>query len=156
MMLVYLDACCLNRPMDDQTQERIHLESEAVLLILVKCQSKEWQLLGSEVLDDEVSRIPDGARRQRVRHLAAVAESKVVLDDSIETRARDLEKLGFKAYDALHVACAEAKDADVLLTTDDRMLSKAKRHRDTLRVRVENPTLWLMEVTADGTPRDGG
>ena len=34
MPTVYLDVCCLNRPFDDQTQDRIRLESEAVLLIL--------------------------------------------------------------------------------------------------------------------------
>lgn len=27
-MIIYLDNCCYNRPFDDQTQERIHLESE--------------------------------------------------------------------------------------------------------------------------------
>jgi hypothetical protein len=32
LLRIYLDACCLNRPFDDQTQERIRLESEAVLL----------------------------------------------------------------------------------------------------------------------------
>jgi hypothetical protein len=31
---IYLDVCCLNRPFDDQCQERIRLESEAILLIL--------------------------------------------------------------------------------------------------------------------------
>ena len=30
-MKIYLDVCCLNRPFDDQTQDRIHLESEAVV-----------------------------------------------------------------------------------------------------------------------------
>jgi len=29
MERVYLDLCCLNRPFDDQTQERIRLETEA-------------------------------------------------------------------------------------------------------------------------------
>lgn len=33
-MRIYLDVCCLNRPFDDQTQDRIHLEAEAVLTIL--------------------------------------------------------------------------------------------------------------------------
>lgn len=27
--LIYLDVCCLNRPFDDQTQERIGLEAKA-------------------------------------------------------------------------------------------------------------------------------
>ena len=30
-MIIYLDNCCYNRPFDDQTQERIHLESEVIL-----------------------------------------------------------------------------------------------------------------------------
>jgi len=38
---VYLDVCCLNRPFDDQTQDRIHLESEAVLLILKHIENEE-------------------------------------------------------------------------------------------------------------------
>ncbi len=37
MKLVYLDTCCLNRPFDDQTQAHIHLEAEAVLLIMARC-----------------------------------------------------------------------------------------------------------------------
>jgi hypothetical protein len=31
---IYWDACCLKSPFDDQMQERIRLELEAVLLIL--------------------------------------------------------------------------------------------------------------------------
>lgn len=36
-MKLYLDNCCYNRPFDDQTQDRIHLESEAVLALLRAC-----------------------------------------------------------------------------------------------------------------------
>lgn len=50
-MLIYLDVCCLNRPFDDQTQERIRLEAEAVLLILERCQAGTWWLLGSEAVE---------------------------------------------------------------------------------------------------------
>jgi hypothetical protein len=28
---IYLDACCLNRPFDDQTQSRIYLEAQAIM-----------------------------------------------------------------------------------------------------------------------------
>ena len=34
MVRIYIDTCCLNRPFDDQTQDRIHLETEAILIIL--------------------------------------------------------------------------------------------------------------------------
>ncbi len=103
-------------------------------------------------MDNEVSRIPDDERRQKVAHLSAMAEAKVTVDETVEARAEALAKLGFSAYDALHIACAEAGNAEVLLTTDDRMWRRARRHRDALRVSVENPTLWLMEVTANGNP----
>jgi len=29
-MKLYLDSCCYNRPYDDQTQEKIHMEGEAL------------------------------------------------------------------------------------------------------------------------------
>ena len=42
-MKVYLDVCCLNRPYDDQTQDRVHLECEAVLLILSRLDKQaDW------------------------------------------------------------------------------------------------------------------
>ncbi len=49
-------------------------------------------------------------------------------------------------HDALHLAFAEAGDADVFLTTDDRLLRKAKKFQSILNIEVENPTIWLMNV----------
>ncbi len=37
-MRLYLDACCLNRPFDDQGQARIRFESNAVVTILMYFQ----------------------------------------------------------------------------------------------------------------------
>jgi len=37
-MRIYMDVCCLTRPFDDQSQERIKLESESVLMILHRCE----------------------------------------------------------------------------------------------------------------------
>ncbi|MBI4688293.1 MAG: hypothetical protein HY756_11045 [Nitrospirae bacterium] len=51
-----------------------------------------------------------------------------------------------KSFDALHVACAEKGKANILLTTDDNFLNNASKHRNILKVRVENPVVWLMEV----------
>jgi len=153
-MLIYLDVCCLNRPFDDQTQERIRLEAEAVLLILERCQAGTWQLLGSEAVEYEVSRIPDVERRRKVFHLASIARVKQVVSEAVQTRAEELERLGFTALDALHIACAEAAGADVVLTTDYRMLAKAEELQDSLRVKVENPILWLMEVKEGDFPKN--
>ena len=64
-------------------------------------------------------------------------------------RGKQLEALGFKEYDALHIACAETAKADVFLTTDDAVIRRAKRLRSQLRVRVENPDTWLQAPTSD-------
>ena len=51
MKKIYLDVCCLNRPFDDQTQGRIHLEAESILTILSLCEMRNWRLLNSEIIE---------------------------------------------------------------------------------------------------------
>lgn len=145
-MRVYLDACCLNRPFDDQLQDRIRLESEAVLLILGHFDTGDWTWIASDVLDFELEQMPDQERYRRVRALATCNHKQAVLGTMESNRAQQLEQLGFGAYDALHLACAESEKADVFLTTDDGLLRLAKRYSDQLHVRVENPLVWMREV----------
>jgi hypothetical protein len=60
---IYLDVCCLNRPFDDQTQPRIRLETEAILEIISRCRTGEWELLSSTALESEIARTPDLTRK---------------------------------------------------------------------------------------------
>jgi len=144
-MKIYLDVCCLNRPFDDHRQERIRFESEAVITILDRCHSKTLTLLSSEVVDLEISKIPDDDRKQKVILLSSISKMNIVIDDEIKNRAKELYKLGFKSFDAFHIACAEKGQADVLLTTDDHLLKKVISKRKFIKVRLENPLRWLME-----------
>ena len=141
---IYLDVCCLNRPFDDQTQDRIHLESEAILSVLNYSRNLNWTVIGSEIMDVEISRIPDSEKKLKVSILASMHQSYVAIDRYIEIRALELTRLGFKAFDALHIACAEKGDADVLLTTDDGLLSKAVQ-LSSLKIEVKNPLEWVAE-----------
>ncbi|HCL81055.1 MAG TPA: hypothetical protein DHW81_02135, partial [Nitrospiraceae bacterium] len=72
-------------------------------------------MIGSEIMDVEISRIPDSEKKLKVSILASMHQSYVAIDRYIEIRALELTRLGFKAFDALHIACAEKGDADVLL-----------------------------------------
>lgn len=90
--------------------------------------------------------MPDDEKRERVRILAGVARVKIKVNAVIEKRGLELEGLGLKPFDALHVACAESSKVNILLTTDDQLLQRALEHRKLLKVRVENPITWLMEV----------
>ena len=67
-------------------------------------------------------------------------------------RGEQLEILGFKKLDALHLACAESGTVDIFLTTDDRLFRRARRHGSQLQVQVENPYEWFHEVTNSEYP----
>jgi len=148
MTRLYLDVCCLNRPFDDQSQDRIRLEAEAVRIILIRVHDRDLHWTSSEVVNLEIEKTPDAQRRSRVRQIAQSAHNMVPLRPAEEARGIELERLGFRPFDALHLACAESAGVDVLLTTDDDLLRKASRNRAALRVRVMNPLLWAREAGA--------
>ncbi|MBI4790171.1 MAG: PIN domain-containing protein [Chloroflexi bacterium] len=145
MLTIYLDACCLNRPFDDQRQDRIRLEAEAVLIVLSHVETGEWRWITSKALDFEIKRMPDAVRKARVRLMLARAHRSVSIGMKEKKRARQLRVTGFRSLDALHLACAESGGADVLLTTDDQLLRHAERVSDQLKLRVRNPLAWLRE-----------
>lgn len=101
--------------------------------------------MGSEVIDIEISKIPDDEKRLMVDILASIRHFHIAIDDDIITRASELRKSGFKPFDALHIACAERGKADVLLSTDDQLIKKAV-HSKILKIKIENPLKWVMEV----------
>ncbi len=125
-MKIYLDTCSLQRPLDNKTELRILLESEAVLGLLALCESGTVELLSSEALIFEVERNPHLTRQEYALEILARAKSFVVLEPPVEKRARELSALGFKPLDALHLASAEAGRADYLCTCDDRFLKRAR------------------------------
>lgn len=145
-MKIYLDACCLNRPFDDQRQPRIRLESEAILLILQKLHQREWEWAASEVLMYELGQTVDVERKERLLLLAGQSHQVVENNEKILKRAEKLEVSGFGSYDAIHLASAEQARVDVFLTTDDGIEKIANRKKDVLSFVVANPVTWLEQV----------
>lgn len=152
---IYLDVCCLNRPFDDQTQDRVRLEAAAILTVLKRIDYGELLGIGSTVIQAEIERNQDQERKARLQQLAGSAAEFVFVKEEQVQRAGDLQQLGFHFFDALHIACAEAAGADVLLTTDDRFLRLALRVSEKLTVRVANPADWLMEILKNDGRNDG-
>ena len=144
-MKIYLDNCCYNRPFDDQTQERIHLESEAILMILQRGESGIYQIVGSDILDLEIERMHDLVKKQRVKELYQVATEHVLYAESVKQRALEImHKSYIKTFDSLHIAAAEAAGVDVMLTTDDKLERMAANLK--LEVRVLNPLKFAWEM----------
>ena len=145
-MKVYLDNDTLNRPFDDQGQERIRLEAEAVMLILSRLERREWIWLGNQALEIEIGKTPDPGQRSRLKRVTEYIRQSVKIGPKELERARELQKAGFVGFDAVHLACAESGKADVFLTTDDRLLKLVKRHAKQVQIKVENPLDWIKEI----------
>lgn len=144
---VYLDTCCVGRSLDDQTQDRIRSETEAVETIVNYFSLGQLHWISSEVLAIEAANNPNLKKREAITDRLNFINETILVGTVERTRAAYLQSLGFKLFDALHIACAESGGADVLLTTDDRMLRLAKRCHAQLRVRVENPYAWFQEIS---------
>jgi predicted nucleic acid-binding protein len=125
----------------------VRLEAEAVLSILEMAEAGELEIIGSDIIDDELSQMPDNERREKVELFLALASSQVALTLAIEQRAIELQKWNIAPLDALHLASAESARADYFLTTDDDLLRRAKRAG--LKVKIENPAKWLIQQTTD-------
>ena len=140
---IYLDTCCLSRLFDPPIQERIRQEAEAIYQILAYCFGGHWHWVVSDVLSDEVDQSSNLGMRFQIKNWMTFAHQTVSVGSSENERGRQLELLGFKRRDALHLACAERAEANIFLTTDDRLLRRAKRYHVQLHTQVENPYIWL-------------
>ncbi len=125
-MLIYLDMCSIHRPLDDRTQLRIQVESEAVLAIIALCESGPCKLVSSEALEYEAGRSPRSDRKAYARDVLVHARRFIELSPEIEERARAYHEGGLKPLDALHLSCAVEAGADYLCICDDRFLKRAQ------------------------------
>ena len=125
-MRIYFDTCCLQRPLDDQTQLRIRVETEAVFSLLAAVEAGDLFMLGSEALEYEVSCIPDQARQLEVLDVLSIAVERLEVSGAVESLALSFEQQGVQAMDAIHLACASMAKADFFCTCDDKLLRKAQ------------------------------
>ena len=144
-MTIYLDNCCYNRPFDDQMQERIHLESEVILTVLKMGQMKKVIIVGSEILELEMNQMQDENKKRKVLDLYQVVNRRILYTESIKKRSADIMSISkIRTFDSLHIAAAEEADADILLTTDDKLEKMAANL--SLKTRVINPLRFAWEV----------
>ena len=143
---VYCDACCLNRPFDDQSQARIRLETEATEHLLRAVEAGLLFWVASDALFYEIRKCPEESRRTAVLALCARAAERVASDEAAMQRASALRLHGLRDLDALHLACAERGGVEVLVTTDDAFIAAAGRLTPASVTRVVNPVASALEV----------
>lgn len=145
MVKIYLDTSAYNRPFDDQTQPKIFLETQAVVIILQIVEAKLIELVGSSVLEYENSRNPDSIRKEAMRRYLQIAGLRQDVNEAIQDRAKQLEHNGLKAVDELHIACAEAVNSDHFITCDKRLINRCVG----LMMKVLNPVEFVLETSSN-------
>jgi predicted nucleic acid-binding protein len=140
-VIVYLDTSVLNRIFDDQSQPRIFLEASSMLLVFGLIEKKIITIVSSEVLIYENSRNPYTERQIFVTSVLQKARVVQTLNDKLAIRAQEIESLGIKGLDALHLACAEELKSRYFVTCDDRIIRKYSG-----KVKVINPVEFTMGV----------
>lgn len=125
-MRIYLDACSLQRPLDDRSQPRLNVEAEAILTILRLVEASVLELLSSETLDFEIDQISNPYRKLQAAKMLQLANDVIELNEAIEIEATAFITAGIKPLDELHLASASCKEVDYSCTCDDRLLKKAK------------------------------
>ncbi len=132
-----MDVCALSRPYDDQSQLRIRMESDAVLLIMDAVQKELYDLMSSPVHFAETGGIKDDRERVDIEaFLLSHGHAATGNMESVRERAEYFCTQGFGTADAAHLAFAEA-GADVMISCDDRFVRKARKTR--LRIELLTP-----------------
>jgi hypothetical protein len=84
---VYLDLNCLNRPFDDQRQDRVAREAAAVFAVLRRIETGIDHLAWSAVLTLENSRHPLVERRREIARWQSDAAINIGVDERVSALA---------------------------------------------------------------------
>jgi predicted nucleic acid-binding protein len=119
------------------------LEAEATLFIQEHIRSGTLELVWSYILDFENAANPFEERRITISGWRQYATLDMEETPLVLQHARQFTLMGFKAKDALHLACAIAGACRYFLTTDDGIL---KRRQDIQDMTIIDPTAFVREV----------
>lgn len=144
-MKIYMDNCCYNRLLDDRSYSQIYYERNSVLLILELVEKSAIKLIGSQMLMKEIKDTSDIYKRSVLQMVYTLSSEEVSITSEILDRAEEIRRCSnIKYKDSIHLACAEAAKADVLLTTDRKFMNNC--HRIKTYTKVMGPNQWLLEV----------
>ena len=143
ILLIYMDDCCYNRPYDDQSQIKIHLETQAKLEIQENIRAGKLKLATSYILEAENASNPFSTKRDDIQNFIN-AYTEVFIEENndkiIREMAKSIMNTGIKFMDACHIACAVLAKCDAFLTTDKRVLKYTSKS-----ILVTNPATFLVE-----------
>ena len=113
--------------------------------ILEKAVSGAITIIGSSTLLYENNRNPFAERKERVSSYLDIASKVIVVSDNVKTKAVLLERAGIDPIDALHLACAEAGEAEYFVTCDDNIIKKARKDQAMVQMAVCGPLEFVLK-----------
>ncbi|MCM1038060.1 MAG: hypothetical protein NC434_01970 [Ruminococcus sp.] len=146
-MRVYLDNCSYNRPYDDQSQIRIHLETQAKLHIQDMIRQEKIELVTSYILDFENSNNRSIQKKMAIEKFMKEYATLYVSNKSEKDIAKIADAImetGIKEKDAYHVACAVIAECNYFVTTDDRLLKYQSE-----KIELVTPGEFIRRMEAD-------
>ncbi len=135
-MRIYLDLCVFNRPFDDQTNERIALETNVFLYILEKIEKKEYELVISDALLFENRKSPFIRRKKRIESYFSLSKEIIRIDPEVIKESEYLIQKDFSPLDALHLALAEKGKVNYFITCDDEIVRLFERNRHCFTIKI--------------------
>ena len=147
---VYLDNCCYNRPYDNQSQLKVHLETEAKLHIQKMITDKKIDLIYSFISEfwEDMRSESNNPNKYNSRSISDFFNNAAEYVDishrsDIRSEADEIMKTGIKEMDALQIASAIVGRADYFLTTDKQLLKYPAK-----KIKIINPIdfIVIMEV----------
>lgn len=146
-MRVYLDNCSYNRPYDDQSQMRIHLETQAKLHIQDMIRQEKIELVTSYVLDYENSNNRSIQKKMAIEKFMNEYATLYISNKNEKDIAKIADVImatGIKEKDAYHVACAVIAECNYFVTTDDRLLKYQSE-----KIELVTPGEFIRRMEAD-------
>jgi predicted nucleic acid-binding protein len=135
---LYLDNCSFNRPYDDQSILKNHLESEAKTYIQKEILSGTYELAWSYIIDYEISFNPFSDRKSQIEKWKEIAKVDINISEKIERMANEIMEKKIKPKDSLHIACALEAGCKYFITTDKKLLNKSVEN-----ITIINPTNFV-------------
>jgi hypothetical protein len=149
---VYLDTNIYCRPLDDQSDSRIHEEAEAFLQIVDKAERGKIEIVSSDYVKFEIERIKDPLKRKNTRGFERIlSNTNVTSSKRLILIGKEINvKCKLNSLDALHIAAAFIGKANFLPTCDDEILENTKcvealTTKKGYKLKVRNPIDYVQE-----------
>jgi len=133
-MKIYLDNCCFNRPYDDLSSETVRLEAEAKILIQSLLLNNSLELVWSFILTIENDENPYEDIKNEISEWKKRATNYIPPSESTENLAQKISDLGIKQKDAIHLSCAIEAKSMYFITTDRKLIHKARNNINEIEI----------------------